>query len=155
MGTVDIVLTMIGFGVAFWQLSRTKSIVELTQESVNNLRNQIVRAEILIQIQTLMTTDSYLDEAIQQTDSKTATRHVRGWLLAAQDLCGLLEAHHEDTTAIVKVLKRSTRAANSAKQTLVTNDYETLAAATQEFRNTAAKAIGDLATYRVKIKLQD
>lgn len=153
INVVEIALTIGGFAFAFWQLHTTKNAVDATKEGVDALRSQIIRAEILIQVQSLITVEAYIEDAAKADDATNLLRYMRSWQHDANELCGLLENHDDETDSLVRVLKRSVRLGADPKEQLVTGMNSGLAQATTEYRQACSKSIDDLGTYRAKIKL--
>lgn len=119
LALIGFVLTIVGFGLTFWQLRRTKRVAEATQETVYKATDRVRYNQLLVLLPQLQNLEPELDTAVREDDSRVAARTLVRWNQLASQVRGILSTMGVEYEETALDLTKSCEAAASAKGDLV------------------------------------
>lgn len=112
-------LTIVGFGLTFWQLWRTKRVAEATQDTVYRATDRVRYNQLLVLLPQLQNLEPELDAAVREDDDRIAARTLVRWNQLASQVQGILSTMGPEYATSAEELMKACEAAASAKGELV------------------------------------
>jgi hypothetical protein len=129
LGLLSIVVSVVGFGIAAWQLTRTANATIATRDAVRKSG----RTQVLFLLPQFRLLETELDYAIDAGRNDLAARVLTSYSHLANEVAGLLEAQQLAESSALISLRESARTASACKGSIFTSD-ESLASLTEPFR---------------------
>jgi hypothetical protein len=112
-------LALIGFGITFWQLARTRKAANAALAAAENTQRQIRKLSIVALLPQLHRIDEELHRAVEQGSVELVRFWISNWQWQAGETRGyLLDASPEEET-IMRALQSSIVAAASVRNDLI------------------------------------
>ena len=140
---LQIVLTVLGFGVTLFQLRRTRAAVAATKQDV--MRNQL-----LILVPQLQRVENDLERAVDGDERVLVRYQLEAWRWQASQLRGLVSSAISREHPIIRDLQESVSLASQAKIAL-TNTTKPIKAATRALRQSIAAVNDQCATLAAEV----
>lgn len=115
----QLVFTILGFGLAIWQLARAATAVEASQDLLKTLRVRLLGNDLLVMLPELHVLEDALDAALKGGDRLVIEKALVTYARTAGQIAGFLES--EESTAeeaIIPLLKKCVSLATKAKADL-------------------------------------
>jgi hypothetical protein len=156
LGIVSLLVTIIGFGLAIWQLVRSTNAAVATKEAIEATARRMSLNHLLVLLPQMRIIESDLDAAMYTDDRALAIRTLVNFSHTANQVASLLESEGEavDLT-LVALLKESALEAGKAKSALVTSERGTVRSvakgAAERIQAVSGQAAGLVAQFQVKV----
>lgn len=108
-------LSLVGLGIAIFQIFRTGRIVRRTQAAVERTSKQLGVYGLLVAIPELHLAERDLDRAVTEEDRASTLRALREWQARASELRGLLRTDVHTDPVFATSVQSSIALATSAK----------------------------------------
>lgn len=128
-------ITLIGFGVAIKQLSRTANATEATLLTIKATS----RTHLLFLLPQFRLFETELDWAIEEEKRDLAARVLASYAYLANEVAGLLAANQLAGEDAIGELRETATLASNAKNDLFRHSNRKIAGVTQEFRTAASR----------------
>jgi hypothetical protein len=119
LALVGFILTILGFGLTFWQLYRTKRVAEATQDTVYRATDRVRYNQLLVLLPQLQNLEPELDNAVREDDGRIAARTLVRWNQLASQVEGILSTMGDEYVELAQNLKEACESAATAKGELV------------------------------------
>ena len=146
LNVVGFAITVAGFAIAFWQISKTRGAAEAANRAALSTQRQLAVNQLLILVPQLKWLAGELDAAIEDDDPRLARRHLDNWRFQAAHIHGLLSADDSMGRRRVRDLQESVTLAFAATSALLEGKRPVLAASKQA-RNAIGKVCNELSTW--------
>lgn len=158
-----IVLPIIGFGIAFYQISDAKQAAkdakdaaESAEKAVNDAVGSFKSRSVSGLIPQLLQLGSIIETAVEHKSRELLTHAIFNWRWQA-DLCReMLKGDDETERTVMVLIQRSTTAASQLKQDMM--DFNTTtdwAATTRRLRMAVEDVIGELSSLSAKYVVKE
>src|SRR6266571_3879160 len=136
---------MIGFGITFWQLSKTRRAAELARDAARLAQSDISRGSLLILIPQLQRVEEELERAVRIDSADMVLSWLGNWRWQAGQARGLLAIASPGNRGILKALQSSLAAAAIVRSHLIdSSDDDSLAAMTRPARDAITNVTNQL-----------
>ncbi|WP_344398321.1 hypothetical protein [Actinomadura alba] len=145
----SIPFALIGFGVTFWQLSKTKKAAESARDAAKIAQGEMSRASLLTLIPQLQRVEEELERAVRLNSSELVISWLANWRWQAGQVRGLLMVISPNDKKTLKAIQASVAAAALVKSSLIDDPDLDLSASTKPARDAMSivtNEIGALAT---------
>lgn len=128
LALAQVVLTVVGFGLTIWQIARSVSATERTNQAVANLQKRFSVNDLLIALPRLHVLEDALMAGLKAQDSDSVEATLVSFARSSGEIAELLEGRDEDSS---KKMQRSLttlgKASTKAKSALATGSPDPLA----------------------------
>jgi hypothetical protein len=120
IGTVGLVVSVVGFWLAIDQLRKTTSAARATGLAIDDANKQMLLNHMLVLMPQLKSVDSDLDAAIMADDSPAAVRALVEFSYSAKQIASLLSVQAPaEEEALIASLKKAAETAVAGKAALL------------------------------------
>jgi hypothetical protein len=138
-------LALVGFGITFWQLFKTRRAALAARIAAENATRNINRGTLIMLLPQLMYVEGELDEAIRRRSLDLTLSSLRTWRSQATQVRGLIAlVAPGDNEKVLKSIQSSVSAVVSAKRRLTESPNDDLVAATRVVRKAIAAVTDEL-----------
>jgi hypothetical protein len=135
---LELALTVIGFGLAIWQLLRTARATEATRDAVRRTEKRMAKNHLLVLLPQFRILEHDLDAAAEDNDRKLAIRTLVAYNQIAGEVAGLLDGQDDIDQDLAKWLHNAATSASRAKADMINNPKKQAKTATRVFRQELA-----------------
>jgi hypothetical protein len=119
LGVAGLSVSVIGFGVAIWQLTRTANASIATRKAVERTEKRMAINHLLVLLPQFRIVEGDLDRAAEEDDRQLASRALVSYAHFASEAAAILAGQVNVDQALVTELQISSREASRAKGTLI------------------------------------
>jgi hypothetical protein len=119
IGLAGLVVSVVGFAIAIWQLVRTAKAAEATQVAVERAENRMALNHLLVLLPQFRLIENDLDAAAQEDDRGLARRSLVAYAHFAAEVAAILEGQSKYDNTLVVDLRGSASQASQAKAALI------------------------------------
>jgi hypothetical protein len=119
IGLADLVVTIIGFGVAIWQLARTAKVAKATKDAIERSESRMATNHLLVLLPQFQLIENDLDAAAQNDDPGLARRALVAYAHFATEVAAILQGQEKFDQTLVTDLRTSATQASQAKAILI------------------------------------
>jgi hypothetical protein len=148
--TLGIPLALIGFGVTWWQLKKTKSAAEAAAKAAEQTQGQLKKLNLVSLLPQLARIEEGLDEAVVASSAQMLRFWIASWRWQAGEIRGYLNSDNADEKRIMKSIQASIASASDVRNLLHTTPPTQLVAMTTDLRKLMGKVTGELGTLTAK-----
>lgn len=116
-GWVAIPLQLIGFGIAYWQIVKTRNVAAAARDSAKRTEEQIGSNLLLIVLPQLVQIETNLEWSVSRSDRHSAIHYLGSWRWQAGQLRGYL-ARQQESAEILDLIQNSIAIAADTKLAL-------------------------------------
>lgn len=154
LGIAGLVVSVVGFAVAIWQLVRTANASVATKKAIEATARRMSVNHLLVLLPQLRMIEHDLDAAMADDDRRLAIRALGNFSHTASQVASLLEGEGDAVDAeLIAKLRQSAGEAGKAKSAIVTGRaaVKTVAkSAAEGITDVAAHAAGQIAQFQVR-----
>jgi hypothetical protein len=156
LGVAGLGVSVIGFGVAIWQLVRTANASVATRKAVERTERRMAINHLLVLLPQFRIVETDLDRAAEEDDRQLASRALVSYAHFASEAAAILAGQANVDQTLVAELQVSSREASRTKGTLIdaprTRNTKQLTKDIREHMSGLALHIGSLsANYQMMI----
>ena len=119
LGVADLGVTVIGFGVAIWQLVRTANATVATRQAVERTEKRMAINHLLVLLPQFRIVEGELDRAAEEDDRQLACRALVSYAHYASEAAAILSSQNNADQTLVTELRSSSREASRAKGIII------------------------------------
>lgn len=119
LGMAGLTVSVIGFGVAIWQLVRTANASVATRKAVERTEKRMALNHLLVLLPQFRILENDLDRAAEDNDRQLARRALVSYAHFASEVAAILQGQDRVEQSLLVDLKSSAREASTAKATLI------------------------------------
>jgi hypothetical protein len=119
IGLAGLVVSVVGFVIAIWQLVRTANATEATRRAVERTEQRMAVNHLLILLPQFRLIENDLDAAAQEDDRGLARRSLIAYSHFAAEVATILQGQNGTDQTLVTDLRTSATQASQAKATLI------------------------------------
>jgi hypothetical protein len=150
LSLAGLVVSIVGFGIAIWQLTRTANASVATKAAIERTERRMALNHLLVLLPQFRILENDLDAAAQDDDRALARRSLISYSHFAAEVATILQGQDTVDGSIIVELRESARQASRAKGTLIdaslTKDTKQLTKEIRERISNLSVHIGSLAT---------
>jgi hypothetical protein len=147
----ELVVAIVGFGLAIWQLRRSADASVATKEAIERTARRMSLNHLLVLLPQLRSIEGDLDAAAATDDRPLAIRSLVSYSHTANAVASLLAGDGDlSDPALIVRLRDSAKSASVAKAALVTGSRQ----AVKVVVKTALEQIGDVSSYAAGLSAQ-
>ena len=154
LSLIQTIFTVVGFGVAIWQLARTASAAESTRDRIASFQARVLGNDLLVLLPELHKIEDDIDTALKKPDldevERCLTRYARK---SAEAVALLLSDEAPEETVLVKTLKAASKAASKSRSDVTKGGttVESAARAAMVKMNAASTEVSAAITRRQRV----
>jgi hypothetical protein len=137
-------LALIGFGVAIWQIVKTRRAADAATAAATSVLEQVQRLSLVRLLPQLTRIDDEIDRAVQVQSVEVLRVWISQWRWQAGEVRGYLDPTVRENEKVMKLIQSSIVAASDARRNLHTVTPDELAAATADLRKLVGRVTGEL-----------
>lgn len=150
LGIAGLAVSVIGFGVAIWQLIRTANATSATRKAIERTEKRMALNHLLILLPQFRILESDLDRAAEDDDRPAARTALVSYAHFAAEVATILKSQIASDQTLVVDLQASSREASLVKASLIDSPEERntreLTKGIREQMSNLSVHIGSLAT---------
>lgn len=148
--TLSLPLAIIGFGVAYFQIRKTRAAAESARDAALAARSDASRAAILILLPQLQRVEEQIDRAVETRSVELVLSWSNAWRWQASQLSGHIDVVASSRPQLPQLLQASVMAASTAKTALVgSSTPPDIARATKRMRDAIMAVTSELGALTV------
>lgn len=134
----------IGFGLTFWQLSKTRKAAEAARDAAETAQAAISRSNILVLIPQLQRTEEELERAVIAKSKPLIRSHLQNWRWQAGQMRGLLKVGGLAADELLTDIQVSVAGASEVASELIGSSDLDLPFLTKSVRESIARVTNEL-----------
>lgn len=154
LSLAGLVVTLVGFGIAIWQLIRTANAAEATKRAIERTEKRMALNHLLVLLPQFRLIENDLDSAAQDDDRPLARRSLVAYAHFAAEVATILQGQDKVDQTLVIDLQTSATQASRTKASLIDSAGKNTKQLTKDIRDRISGLsihIGTLATsYQIK-----
>lgn len=119
IGVAGLVVSVVGFGVAFWQLIRTANAAKATKSAIERAERRMATNHLLVLLPNFQLIENDLDAAAQNDDPGLARRALVAYAHFATEVAAILQSQERVDQTLITDLRTSATLASQAKAILI------------------------------------
>lgn len=143
-------LALIGFGVTWWQLKKTKSAAQAAASAAEQAQSQLRKLNLVSLLPQLARIEEGLDEAVSASSAQMLRFWIASWRWQAGEIRGYLNFENPDEKKLMKTIQASIASASDVRNSLHSTPNSRYVTMTGDLRKLMGRVTGELGTLTTK-----
>jgi len=144
LSLAGLIVSVVGFGIAIWQLTRTANASIATKRAIERTEKRMALNHLLVLLPQFRLLENDLDHAAQEDDRPLARRTLVAYAQFASEVAAILQGQDNVDQSLITELRSTARDASRAKGALIDAP---IGADTRQLTKGARDAISNLSMH--------